>query len=101
MLIVIFWGTMPSNGLWLCVNMIYPKLYPNSLLVSLNSRTKLRAEPTSVMITRTVDLSGPSAQNPRTGTVVRMRCPSRTSASLMDLDDRLTLRTSVVSHSRI
>jgi hypothetical protein len=35
---------MPSNGVWAAINMIYPKLFSNSLLVTLNKRASLGGE---------------------------------------------------------
>jgi hypothetical protein len=41
-LILVFLMAMPGTGIWMCLTVIYPKLYSNSLLVSLNSRASLR-----------------------------------------------------------
>jgi hypothetical protein len=41
-LLVAFFTSTPGSGIWVCFYMIYPKLYPNSLLVSLNSRDRAR-----------------------------------------------------------
>jgi hypothetical protein len=49
---------MPANGIWMGLNIIYPKLYPNSLLVSLNSRAALRDGISGVLVTRTYDVEG-------------------------------------------
>jgi hypothetical protein len=46
---------MPGNAVWVGFNMIYPKLYSNSLLVSLNSRAALSDETVGVVITDTND----------------------------------------------
>jgi hypothetical protein len=42
-LLLAFFTSTPGNGIWVCFYLIYPKLYPNSLLVSLNSRDQARA----------------------------------------------------------
>jgi hypothetical protein len=42
-LIVAFFTSTPGNGIWVCFYLVYPKMYPNSLLVSLNSRDQARA----------------------------------------------------------
>jgi hypothetical protein len=58
-LLVAFFVAMPQNGIWVCLNIIYPKLYPNSLLVSLNSRAALREEGISAeLVPRTFNISG-------------------------------------------
>jgi hypothetical protein len=49
---------MPGNGIWVALNLIYPKLYPNSLLVSLNSRGAVRERAAGVLVTRTYDVQG-------------------------------------------
>jgi hypothetical protein len=50
---------MPGNGIWVALNLIYPKLYPNSLLVSLNSRgATVRERAAGVLVTRTYDVQG-------------------------------------------
>jgi hypothetical protein len=42
-LILAFFTSQPGNGIWVLFYLVYPKMYPNSLLVSLNSRGQVRA----------------------------------------------------------
>jgi hypothetical protein len=65
-LIVAFLVGMPTNGVWVALNMVYPKLYPNSLLVSLNARSALRGS----LETATLQLSVQPPFSRRTGTTV-------------------------------
>jgi hypothetical protein len=48
---------MPTNGIWVCLYLIYPKMYPNSLLVSLNSRGNLQGQSSAATRTPTYELS--------------------------------------------
>jgi hypothetical protein len=49
---------MPDNGIWMCLTIIYPKLYSNSLLVSLNSRAALQDTLSGVHVSLTYDVEG-------------------------------------------
>jgi hypothetical protein len=77
-LIVVFLMLQPQNGIWVALNMIYPKLYPNSLLVSLNARTRLRDDVAGVQLTQTYEVSvqpahsGSGGGSGRMGQTVRL-----------------------------
>jgi hypothetical protein len=58
LLTVIFFLAMPTNAIWIFFNIIYPKLYPNSLLISLNSRATLQDSISGVLVTETHDRQG-------------------------------------------
>jgi hypothetical protein len=53
---------MPGNGTWMCLNIIYPKLYSNSLFVSLNSRASLRDGIPGVLVTQSYDVAGAQSE---------------------------------------
>jgi hypothetical protein len=71
-LILAFFTSTPGNGIWVCFYLIYPKMYPNSLLVSLNSRAP--AQDSGSTRTPTYDISVQHVQSvsARTGAMVRM-----------------------------
>jgi hypothetical protein len=77
-LILVFWGTMSGNGLWVAALMVYAKLYSNSLLVSLNARGSIRTPAPSaaassggIVVTRTYNVDGTVSQTLRGEPVVR------------------------------
>jgi hypothetical protein len=57
-LILVFLMVMPGNGIWMCLNLIYSKLYSNALVVSLNWRASLRGGICAVLVTRSYDVEG-------------------------------------------
>jgi hypothetical protein len=68
---------MPDNALWLSVNMVYAKLYSNTLLVALDARARTSSDAVKTssgfVVTRTFHIAVDVAGHGYDGSSVRMQ----------------------------
>jgi hypothetical protein len=67
---------MPDNALWISVNMVYAKLYSNTLLVSLDARARRSSsaiKTSGFVVTRILDIGVNVADDGHDGNSVRTR----------------------------